>query len=253
MRRHTEIPIGDLAVASHEGEQPLAPHRHGPRAGHDRRVATHDVHGAARIELQALLVRQPQRCDGVRLFHESVARNDPVNTRRQRRYAEAATAREAISWAQTQRPDLIIADLGLPDGDAGADDYVTKPFATGELLARLRAALRRALPRQDAGEPTAFTVRDLHVDLAHRRVTLCGAEVHLTPIEYRLLTTLIAKAGQVVTHAELLRAAWGPAKLDQQHYLRIYMAGLRRKLEADPAQPIYLLTETGVGYRLIDE
>jgi len=202
------------------------------------------------------------------------------------RFAEAATAREAISWAQTQRPDLIIADLGLPDGDgidvirqtrrtsatpivvlsarsqesekvaaldAGADDYVTKPFATGELLARLRAALRRALPRQDAGEPTAFTVRDLHVDLAHRRVTLCGAEVHLTPIEYRLLTTLIAKAGQVVTHAELLRAAWGPAKLDQQHYLRIYMAGLRRKLEADPAQPVYLLTETGVGYRLIDE
>ncbi len=202
------------------------------------------------------------------------------------RYAEAATAREAISWAQTQRPDLIIADLGLPDGDgidvirqtrrtsatpivvlsarsqesekvaaldAGADDYVTKPFATGELLARLRAALRRALPRQDAGAPTAFAVRDLHVDLAHRRVTLRGAETHLTPIEYRLLTTLIAKAGQVVTHAELLRAAWGPAKLDQQHYLRIYMAGLRRKLEADPAQPVYLLTETGVGYRLIDE
>jgi len=202
------------------------------------------------------------------------------------RYAEAATAREAISWAQTQRPDLIIADLGLPDGDgidvirqtrrtsatpivvlsarsqesdkvaaldAGADDYVTKPFATGELLARLRAALRRALPRQDAGEPTAFAVRELHVDLAHRRVTLRGAETHLTPIEYRLLTTLIAKAGQVVTHAELLRAAWGPGKLDQQHYLRIYMAGLRRKLEADPAQPIYLLTETGVGYRLIDE
>ena len=202
------------------------------------------------------------------------------------RYAEAATAREAISWAQTQRPDLIIADLGLPDGDgidvirqyaanfgdthrralgavagsekvaaldAGADDYVTKPFATGELLARLRAALRRALPRQDAGEPTAFAVRDLHVDLAHRRVTLRGAETHLTPIEYRLLTTLIAKAGQVVTHAELLRAAWGPTKLDQQHYLRIYMAGLRRKLEADPAQPVYLLTETGVGYRLIDE
>ncbi len=202
------------------------------------------------------------------------------------RCAEAATAREAISWAQTQRPDLIIADLGLPDGDgidvirqtrrtsatpivvlsarsqesekvaaldAGADDYVSKPFATGELLARLRAALRRALPRKEAGEPTVFTVRDLHVDLAQRRVTLRGAETHLTPIEYRLLTTLIAKAGQVVTHAELLRAAWGPTKLDQQHYLRIYMAGLRRKLETDPAQPVYLLTETGVGYRLIDE
>ena len=96
-------------------------------------------------------------------------------------------------------------------------------------------------------------MHDLRVDLAQRRVTLRGAETHLTPIEYRLLTTLIAKAGQVVTHAELLRAAWGPAKLDQQHYLRIYMAGLRRKLEADPAQPVYLLTETGVGYRLIDE
>jgi two-component system KDP operon response regulator KdpE len=191
-----------------------------------------------------------------------------------------------MSRAQTQRPDLIIADLGLPDGDgldvirqtrrssavpilvlsarsqeaekvaaldAGADDYVTKPFATGELLARLRAALRRALPRPATSEPAAFAVRELRVDLVQRRVTLRGDETHLTPIEYRLLTTLIAKAGQVVTHAELLRAAWGPAKLDQQHYLRIYMAGLRRKLEADPAQPVYLLTETGVGYRLIDE
>jgi two-component system KDP operon response regulator KdpE len=202
------------------------------------------------------------------------------------RCEEATTAREALSRAQTQRPDLIIADLGLPDGDgldvirqtrhssavpilvlsarsqeaqkvaaldAGADDYVTKPFATGELLARLRAALRRALPRPATSEPAAFAVRDLRVDLVQRRVTLHGVETHLTPIEYRLLTTLVAKAGQVVTHAELLRAAWGPAKLDQQHYLRIYMAGLRRKLEADPAQPVYLLTETGVGYRLIDE
>jgi two-component system KDP operon response regulator KdpE len=199
---------------------------------------------------------------------------------------EAATAREAMSRAQTQRPDLIIADLGLPDGDgldvirqtrrssavpilvlsarsqeaekvaaldAGADDYVTKPFATGELLARLRAALRRALPRSATSEPAVFEVRDLRADLVLRRVTLQGAEIHLTPTEYRLLTTLIAKAGQVVTHAELLRAAWGPGKLEQQHYLRIYMAGLRRKLEADPAQPVYLLTETGVGYRLIDE
>jgi two-component system KDP operon response regulator KdpE len=202
------------------------------------------------------------------------------------RCEEAATAREALSHAQTQRPDLIIADLGLPDGDgldvirqtrrssavpilvlsarsqeaekvaaldAGADDYVIKPFATGELLARLRAALRRALPRPATSEPAAFAVRDLRVDLVQRRVTLHGVETHLTPIEYRLLTTLVAKAGQVVTHAELLRSAWGPAKLDQQHYLRIYMAGLRRKLEADPAQPQYLLTETGVGYRLIDE
>ena len=202
------------------------------------------------------------------------------------RYAEATTAREAMSRAQSQRPDLIIADLGLPDGegidviretrrasatpivvlsarsqesekvaalDAGADDYVTKPFATGELLARLRAALRRGVPRQEGREPTVFAVRDLHVDLLQRRVTLRGVETHLTPIEYRLLTALTAKAGQVVTHADLLRAAWGPAKLDQHHYLRIYMAGLRRKLEANPAQPVYLLTETAVGYRLIDE
>jgi two-component system, OmpR family, KDP operon response regulator KdpE len=203
------------------------------------------------------------------------------------RYAEAMTAREAVSKTEIQRPDLIVADLGLPDGDgldlirrtrswsavpivvlsaraqesdkvaaldSGADDYVTKPFATGELLARLRVALRHGAARMSAEEPHAiFEVRELHVDLLQRRVRLRGEDTHLTPIEYRLLTTLIRKAGQVVTHAELLREVWGPAKVDQQHYLRIYMAGLRRKLEVDSAQPVYLLTETGVGYRLIDE
>lgn len=202
------------------------------------------------------------------------------------RYAEASTAREAISKAQGQSPDIVIADLGLPDADgidvirgirrwssipvivlsarsqesakvaaldAGADDYVTKPFATGELLARLRVALRHSARHVNGAAQTVFKVRDLCVDLLQRKVTLRDTDTHLTPIEYRLLTILIKKAGQVVTHAELLRDAWGPAKVDQQHYLRIYMGGLRRKLEVDPTQPVYLLTETGVGYRLIDE
>jgi two-component system, OmpR family, KDP operon response regulator KdpE len=202
------------------------------------------------------------------------------------RYAEAVTAREALSQAQSQRPDVVAIDLGLPDGDgidvirairswsstpiivlsaraqesvkvaaldAGADDYVTKPFATGELLARLRVALRHRVTDVNAEPRKVFEVRDLRVDLAQRKVMLRGADIHLTPIEYRLLTTLIKKSGQVATHAELLREAWGPAKLDQQHYLRIYMAGLRRKVEIDSAQPEYLLTETGIGYRLIDE
>ncbi len=202
------------------------------------------------------------------------------------RVAEATTAREAIIRARNQAPDLIIADLGLPDGDgihvireirrssatpivvlsaraqeadkidaldAGADDYVTKPFGSGELLARLRVALRHAAVRSSAAASESFSVRDLHIDMLQRRVSMRGLEVHLTPIEYRLLQRLASSAGQVVTHAELLKAGWGPAKADQQHYLRIYMTGLRRKLEQDSTRPAYLLTETGVGYRLIDE
>jgi two-component system KDP operon response regulator KdpE len=202
------------------------------------------------------------------------------------RFVEATSAREAISQLRSRQPDVIIADLGLPDRDgievirearcstaapiivlsarsqeadkiqaldAGADDYVSKPFSSGELLARLRVAVRHAAIRTSASAAESFSVRDLHVDLVQRRVLMRGSQVHLTPIEYRLLQQLVSKAGQVVTHSELLLAAWGPAKSDQEHYVRIYMAGLRRKLEEDPARPTYLLTETGVGYRLIDE
>jgi two-component system KDP operon response regulator KdpE len=202
------------------------------------------------------------------------------------RYSEATSVREAISKLSVQPPDLVIADLALPDGeglrvirsaresssvpivvlsarsqesdkiaalDAGADDYVTKPFSAGELLARLRVGLRHAATRASGESQEVFTLRDLRVDLLQRRVTMRDAPVHLTPIEYRLLTCLIRKAGQVVTHGELLKAGWGPAKLEQQHYLRIYMTGLRRKLEQDPARPTYLQTETGIGYRLSTE
>jgi two-component system KDP operon response regulator KdpE len=202
------------------------------------------------------------------------------------RYMDATTAREAINKIKNQAPDLIIADLGLPDGDglnvirsaradstapivvlsaraqeadkiaaldAGADDYVTKPFATGELMARLRVGLRHAATRATGDTHETFAVRELCVDLLQRRVVVRNAEVHLTPIEYRLLVCLISKAGQVVTHAELLKSGWGVAKIDQQHYLRIYMTGLRRKLELDATRPTYLLTETGIGYRLSSE
>jgi two-component system, OmpR family, KDP operon response regulator KdpE len=202
------------------------------------------------------------------------------------RYVDATCAREAISRINNQAPDLIITDLGLPDGDglnvirsaresstvpiivlsarsqeadkiaaldAGADDYVTKPFAAGELLARLRVGLRHAASRATGAAHEVFAVRELHVDLLQRRVTVRNEVVHLTPIEYRLLVCLISKADQVVTHAELLKAGWGPEKIDQQHYLRIFMTGLRRKLELDPTRPTYLLTETGVGYRLSTE
>jgi two-component system KDP operon response regulator KdpE len=202
------------------------------------------------------------------------------------RCAEAATAREAIVAAENRQPNVVIADLGLPDRDgielikrirewspmpiivlsarsqesdkvaaldAGADDYVTKPFHTGELLARLRVALRHAAARGRADADEVFAFKELKVDVLQRRVTVRNDEVHLTPIEFRLLCALVRKAGQVMTHAELLCEAWGPGKVDQHHYLRIYMAGLRRKLEADPARPIYLLTEIGVGYRLACE
>jgi two-component system KDP operon response regulator KdpE len=202
------------------------------------------------------------------------------------RCADAVNAREAWIRIDVQRPDIVIADLGLPDGDgielirrlratsqvpiivlsarsqerdkiaaldAGADDYVTKPFSSGELLARLRVGLRHAASRSAAEDSATFAVGDLQVDLLHRKVTLRDEQVHLTPIEFRLLATLVRKAGRVVTHSELLMAGWGHGKSDQQHYVRIYMTGLRRKLEADTAQPMYLLTETGVGYRLVDE
>jgi two-component system KDP operon response regulator KdpE len=199
------------------------------------------------------------------------------------RLVEAATGADGLVEVASRQPDVVIVDLGLPDMDglrvireirqwsavpiivlsargqerdkvaaldAGADDYVSKPFGAGELLARIRVALRHAAgaSHEDAQEP--FTVGNLQVDLLRRHVRVGDAEVHLTPIEYRLLSTLIRYAGKVVTHQQLLREVWGPTQVDQPHYVRIYMAHLRHKLEAEPARPRYLLTEPGVGYRL---
>jgi two-component system KDP operon response regulator KdpE len=200
------------------------------------------------------------------------------------RVIEAATLKEGLSEAATRRPDLVVLDLGLPDGDgielvrsmrgwsgspilvlsargeekdkiqaldAGADDYLTKPFGIGELLARVRALARRR-GRTEAGEPV-FRVGDIEVDFASRRVRRAGQPVRLTPTEYRLLTLLVANAGRVLTHRQILREVWGPAYVEHEHYTRIYMGHLRRKLEADPARPRYLQTETAVGYRLATE
>ena len=135
--------------------------------------------------------------------------------------------------------------------DVGADDYLTKPFGVSELLARIRAQLRRH--HRGGNSETldeAFSFGDIHIDLARRKVTRAGDPVHLTPIEYRLLITLVRHAGRVLTHRQLLKEVWGPSHVEHAHYLRIYMAQLRRKLEEDPAQPRFLLTEPGVGYRL---
>jgi two-component system KDP operon response regulator KdpE len=195
---------------------------------------------------------------------------------------EAETGQQGLREAAFRKPELIVIDLGLPDTDgidvirelrtwtdqpvivlsartneeakvgaldAGADDYLTKPFSVSELLARIRAQLRR---RNRGGQQEKPLVRfgSVLLDLSERRVSRDGIAVHLTPIEYRLLTTLVRHAGRVLTHQQLLREVWGPAYVENQHYLRVYMGHLRHKLEVDPAQPVHIVTETGVGYRL---
>lgn len=196
---------------------------------------------------------------------------------------EAETLKRGLIDAGTRKPNLIILDLGLPDGDgmnfiadirewsqvpiivlsarvsegdkikaldAGADDYLIKPFGVGELLARVRSTIRRHR-RGDGDAQGSFTFGDIKVDLNARLVTKANQMVHLTPTEYRLLSVLVANAGRVVTNPQLLREVWGPSHSESGHYLRIYMGHLRQKLEDDPAQPRYLLTETAVGYRLL--
>jgi two-component system KDP operon response regulator KdpE len=196
------------------------------------------------------------------------------------------SGKQGVIDTGTRKPDAIILDLGLPDMDgidvirqirswsnvpmivlsartqeaqkvsaldAGADDYLTKPFGTAELLARIRAQLRRHSQAGNAAQESVFTMGDIRVDLVNRQVHRGDALVSLTPIEFRLLATLIRYAGRVVTQRQLLKEVWGPSHIESGHYVRIYMGHLRHKLEADPTQPRYLLTETGVGYRLLAE
>jgi len=162
----------------------------------------------------------------------------------QRRDPEVSGIPIIVLSARGQERDKVAAL------DAGADDYVSKPFGAGELLARIRVALRHAAGAAHEADEATFKLGDLEVHLLRRQVFVGGREVHLTPIEYKLLTTLVRHAGKVVTHQQLLREVWGPMHTDQAHYVRVYMAHLRHKLEAEPARPRYLLTEPGVGYRL---
>ncbi len=198
------------------------------------------------------------------------------------RVAEAMSGAQGLMFASAKPPDLVLLDLGLPDLDglevarrlralcrapilvlsarggeqdkvlaldAGADDYITKPFGVEELLARLRAALRRQSPAATGLDPSEFRAGELRVAWSTRQVWVGGAAVHLTPLEWRLLTVLVTNRDRVVTRRQLLEEVWGPSRGSETHYLRVYMSNLRRKIEADPARPRHLLTESGVGYR----
>lgn len=223
--------------------------------------------------INVLIVEDEQ---AIRRFLRSALEGDGL------RVFEAETLQRGLLEAATRKPDLVILDLGLPDGDgvefirdfrqwsqvpvvvlsaraeeadkitaldAGADDYLSKPFGIGELQARLRVALRR---RSVAGQDTPlFTFSDIQVDIASRRILRGEAEIHLTPIEFRLLAVLLNNHGKVLTQRHLLSQVWGPNAVEHSHYLRIYMGHLRQKLEKDPARPQHLLTETGIGYRFM--